>query len=94
LIVELTPQYTPHMATIQIVIDDPLLERLDCELEGKTRARSAFIRGAIEAALCQAEVERNEEEWLRSYREQPVDKKELAVWESVQAWGDDWDGEQ
>ena len=81
------------MATIQIVIDDPLLERLDRELEGRAKQRSAFVRAAIEAALCQAEVERNEEAWLRSYREQPVDKKEVAVWESVQDWGDDWDEE-
>jgi metal-responsive CopG/Arc/MetJ family transcriptional regulator len=79
------------MATIQIVIDGPLLERLDRELQGKSKQRSAFVRDAIDAALRRAETERDEEEWVESYRQQPVDRKELAAWEAVQDWGDPWD---
>jgi hypothetical protein len=79
------------MATIQVVIDDPLLERLDRRLQGKGKQRSAFVRAAIEAALTRAEIEQDEEEWLESYRRQPVDRKELADWESIQDWGDPWE---
>ncbi len=49
------------MATIQIVIDDPLLERLDRELHGRAKQRSAFVRGAIERELRRVEKQRLQE---------------------------------
>lgn len=55
------------MATIQIVIDDPLLERLDRELHGRAKQRSAFVRGAIERELRRLERERLIEQDLKSY---------------------------
>ena len=79
------------MATIQVVIDDALLERLDRELTGRGKQRSAFVRASIEAALERVQLERDEEEWVASYQRQPVDKRELREWESVQDWGDPWD---
>ena len=79
------------MATIQVVIDAPLLERLDRELQGRAKQRSAFVRAAIEAALLARELEHDEEQWVASYRDQPVKKAELADWEPIQDWGDPWD---
>ena len=55
------------MPTIQIVIDDPLLERLNHALHGKAKQRSAFVRGAIERELRRVERERLINQDLRSY---------------------------
>lgn len=79
------------MATIQVVIDDELLARLDRQLAGHQKKRSAFVRSAISEALQRAEDERDEREWEESYRRQPQDKEELAAWQSVQDWGDPWE---
>ena len=76
MIVECIPQYPPHMATIQIVIDEPLLERLDHELKGKGKQRSAFVRAAIDHELRRVEHERLIEEDLLSYKE-PDTEQEL-----------------
>lgn len=50
------------MATIQVVVDDALLERLDEELLGASRRRSALIRRAIERELRRLEKERLDEQ--------------------------------
>lgn len=44
------------MKTIQVTIDEELLERLDRQLAGASKARSAFIRAAIERELRRAEI--------------------------------------
>lgn len=80
------------MATIQIVIDDPLLARLDRELEGKAKQRSAFVRSAIERELRRVERERLIEQDRRSY-EAPDSEQELreAAGEAqlgARAWAD------
>ena len=82
------------MATIQIVIDDELLGRLDCELEGVQRRRSAFVRAAIERELFHREERRLEEEHRRSYLEEPEsdeERSDLRAWSrlSAEALADD-----
>lgn len=71
------------MATIQVVIDDDLLRRLDCELQGAQRGRSALIRRAIEQELDRLQTQRLEEQHERSYREQPFTAAET---EELRAW--------
>jgi predicted transcriptional regulator len=77
--------------TIQVTIDEPLLDRLDDELSSTHQPRSAFIRNAIENELRRRDVEAAERAWEESYRKNPVDEKEMAAWESIQDWGDPWD---
>lgn len=71
------------MATIQVVIDDALLERLDYELQGAVRRRSAFVRGALDRELRHRETMRLEEEHRRSYAEMPETEEER---EEARAW--------
>jgi len=80
------------MATIQIVIDDPLLERLDRELEGRAKQRSAFVRTAIDHELRRVERDRLIEQDRLSY-EEPDSEQEIreAAGEAVlggRAWVD------
>ncbi len=88
------------MATIQLVIDDELLNRLDCELEGAQRKRSAFVRAAIERELFHREERRLEEEHRRSYLDDPEtedERAELRVWSrlSAETLADDpWDAQR
>ena len=77
------------MATIQVVVDDKLLARLDCELNGAARGRSAFIRQALTEELKRRETLRLEEQHRRGYEQVPVGDKEsqeMAAWMSSQAF--------
>jgi metal-responsive CopG/Arc/MetJ family transcriptional regulator len=77
------------MATIQVVVDDQLLARLDCELEGASRGRSAFIRQAVHEELKRRETSRLEEQHRRGYENVPVtdeERREMAAWMSIQAF--------
>ncbi|MCK6563499.1 MAG: ribbon-helix-helix protein, CopG family [Dehalococcoidia bacterium] len=60
------------MKTIQINIDEELLERLDRRLCGKAKARSAFVRAAIERELRRAEVAELEKQWRDGYLRMPA----------------------
>lgn len=81
------------MAVIQVVIDEELLDRLDQELRGASKARSAFIRKAIEAALDRDRTTRLEEEQRCAYStfpETPAERVEHDSWEKSQDWGEGW----
>lgn len=86
-----------NVATIQVVIDDELLKRLDCELDGVQRARSAFVRRAIERELFAREEQRLEEAHRRAYLGAPQtdeERSELQVWARLSAAvldGEPWD---
>jgi metal-responsive CopG/Arc/MetJ family transcriptional regulator len=77
------------MKTIQITIDEPLLERLDEAATCERIARSGLIRSAIEQFLEDRELTELERRDEAAYREHPVDEDELAPWLKVQAWEDD-----
>jgi metal-responsive CopG/Arc/MetJ family transcriptional regulator len=65
------------MKTIQITIEDELLDQLDQFLDGQSRARSAFIRDSIAARLRaekRKEMDRREE---AGYRQYPQTEEEL-----------------
>lgn len=81
------------MAVIQLVIDEELLGRLDQELRGTSKARSAFIRKAIEAALNRDRTTRLEEEQRCAYTTFPgsaAERVEHDSWEKSQDWGEGW----
>ena len=78
------------MKTIQMTIDETLLERVDELVEELAISRSAYIRELIEKALEAhhwRELERLDEE---GYRKLPPDDKEVEMWLGVQDWGDEW----
>jgi len=77
------------MKTIQITIDEPLLDRLDQQVRCSGKARSAFIRTAIARELRRLQIAEMDRRHAEAYRLHPPDEEELSDWESVQAWPDD-----
>lgn len=80
------PHYNVGMKTIQITIEDKLLEELDEHLNGQTRARSAFIRECVEENLKREKaklLDRQEEE---GYRNNPIGKDEFVIDDEFLPW--------
>lgn len=76
------------LKTIQMTIDDDLLERVDELSDSIGMARSAFIRQALELALREFHVVDLEQRQIAGYQRQPVVASEFDVWEDDQAWGE------
>lgn len=77
------------MKTIQMTIDEPLLEQLDQEASRENMARSALIRVALVAELRrrrEADMDRRHEE---AYRRNPQTREEVEEWDTERAWGDE-----
>jgi hypothetical protein len=67
------------MKTIQITIEDTLLEELDQFLEGQARARSAFIRDSIATTLRKKKYDLDVERDVEGYRRHPQTEEELLM---------------
>lgn len=76
------------MKTIQMTIDEPLLEEVDRLIAVLSTTRSAFIRDALQAALRKYAIAALEEQHAQGYALHPVQKGEFDVWTTEQAWGD------
>lgn len=74
------------MKTIQITIDEQLLEKVDQATQLQNIPRSLFIRKALEEALRQLTIKELEAKHEEGYRRKPVESGEFDVWESEQAW--------
>ena len=75
--------------TIQMTLDETLLERIDAAAAETGASRSAFIRDAVEMALKQLRIRRLEAQQIAGYKAQPVTEEAIAEWDSVRAWGDE-----
>jgi len=76
------------MKTIQMTLDDDLVESVDQVVREQHTSRSAFTRDALRDALKKHEMMRLEQRHRRGYAEKPVVEAEFSVWEDEQAWGD------
>lgn len=85
--------YNPYkgaeMKTIQMTIDEPLLEEVDRLIAALETTRSAFIREALYAALHKYAAEALEGQHAQGYAQHPVKPSEFDVWTAEQAWGDE-----
>ncbi len=80
------------LKTIQMTIDEQLLEQVDDLVKGLDTTRSAFVRELLEKALEAhhwRELERLDEE---GYQKFPPDDEEVEIWFGIQDWGDEWNG--
>ena len=77
------------MATIQVVLDDDLLELTDRLARKRHVNRSALIREALRAHLKKFHDQELENEEREAYRRHPDDVGEVALWERVADWPDD-----
>ncbi len=76
------------MKTIQMTIDEPLLDEVDQVIQDLKTTRSAFIRSALQIALRQYAISKLEQQHAEGYAKHPVAPSEFDVWESEQAWGE------
>jgi len=76
------------MRTIQMTLNDELVETVDRVVKKLNTTRSAFTRKALKDAIKQVNIELLEKKHKRGYERHPVGKTEFSVWESEQEWGD------
>ncbi len=77
------------MKTIQMTIDEPLLNEVDRLIAELETTRSAFIRDALQVAIRSHTVHILEKQHERGYAEHPAEPGEIEVWLKEQAWGDE-----
>ena len=85
-IVEYTVEWSPHMETVQIVLDKSLLHAADRAARRTRQNRSALVRQALREHLRRLEVAAQEERDRQGYRKQPQPQDEALAWEREAAW--------
>ena len=76
------------MRTIQMTLDEDLVEAVDNIVKKLKTTRSAFARKALRDAIKQAHINMLENKHKKGCERYPVGKMEFSVWESEQEWGD------
>ncbi len=76
------------MKTIEMTIDESLLDQVDDAARELGTTRAAFIRGALELRLRELRARKLEEQHAAGYARHPVEPGEYDVWDSEQFWGD------
>jgi metal-responsive CopG/Arc/MetJ family transcriptional regulator len=75
------------MRTIQMTLDDELVETVDRLVKELNTSRSAFTRDALREAVNRFYTGLQEAKHRQGYIAQPVNKNEFSVWEKEQDWG-------
>ncbi len=76
------------MKTIQVEVEDSVLEEVERATQALEMTREAFVRTALERALRQREIIALERRHARGYEERPQTPEEVGEWEAEQAWGE------
>lgn len=74
------------MRTVQITLDEDLLEAVDQLVKELKTTRSAFTRDALKEAIMRVREEQLERKQIQGYVTQPVKAGEFD-WEEEQVWG-------
>jgi len=77
------------MRTVQMTLDDELVENIDRVAHTLKTTRSAFTRMALLDALKKQSELRLVEKHRQGYAASPVQHDEFDDWEVEQAWGDE-----
>ena len=77
------------MRTIQMTLDDNLVQAVDRISKQLNTNRSAFTRKALREALSRYNLEQLEQKHRQGYERHPVNDNEFSVWEQEQSWGDE-----
>jgi len=77
------------MRTIQMTLDDDLVEAVDRVSKRLHTSRSSFTRKALREALSRYSLEQLEYKHRQGYERHPTSSDEFSVWEAEQAWGDE-----
>ncbi len=76
------------MKTVQLALDEALLEAMDEAVKHLETTRSAFTSDALREALEHLEIVALEKQHRLGYEKYPVQAAEFDVWETEQDWGD------
>jgi metal-responsive CopG/Arc/MetJ family transcriptional regulator len=79
-------EQSPHMETIQVVIDTKLLRAADSTARRIKLNRSALIREALRQHLKRLQIQALEDRDRRGYVQQPQPDEEAFVWEAEAEW--------
>jgi len=74
------------MRTVQMTLDEDLVEAVDRTARKLGKSRSAFARDALREALARVRVKALEERHRAGYARKPVRRGEFGVWEAEQVW--------
>lgn len=77
------------MRTIQMTLDEELVEAVDRVSKQLNTSRSAFTRKALREALARHSREQLERKHREGYHRHPAAADEFSLWEKEQAWGDE-----
>jgi len=76
------------MKTIQMTIDDQLLQLVDKMSRARKTTRSAFIRSVLEAEVRRQRIRDDETRHAEGYARKPVVPGEFDIWLAEQDWGE------
>ena len=76
------------MRTVQMTLDDDLVEAVDEVIKDLKTNRSSFTRDALRNAIAQHKIQCQEERHRKGYQKYPVQKAEFGIWENEQDWGE------
>ena len=77
------------MRTVQMTLDENLVQTVDRVARDLHTTRSAFTREALRQALTRVRTNRLEEKQRQGYLRKPSVAGEFAVWEKEHKWGDE-----
>ncbi len=76
------------MRTVQMTLDDNLVDEVDRMAKKMATSRSAFTRDALRAFLDRFLVIQQEKQHRHGYEAKPVDQESRRDWQDEQQWGD------
>ena len=76
------------MRTVQMTLDEKLVDEVDRAAKKLGTSRSAFARRALQDALRRLQQLQLEAKHRRGYAAKPAQTGEFDVWESEQVWPD------
>lgn len=76
------------MKTVQMTLDESLVEQVDRAADSLGTTRSAFTRDALRAALVELKERELERRHRAGYERHPVQPGELDGWDDEQVWPD------
>jgi len=77
------------MITIQVVLEESLLQATDRAVRRLKVNRSSLIRDALREHLRRLSLLEKERRDREGYARHPIGKDEFGVWDKVTAWPDD-----
>ena len=77
------------MRTVQMTLDEQLVQAVDKVAKQLRTTRSAFAREALREALHRYRVAQREQQHREGYRKHPVRRGEFSVREREREWGDE-----